>query len=120
MAPGVYYLAPHLLELRPIRLGDPQDAARFISLGQDLGGDAGAVVFHTADLGVAVRETGDRAYRHLHLDAGIFGQRMNLAALGEGLGASGIGGFFDDHTADLLGIPREQAVLYITVLGLPA
>jgi SagB-type dehydrogenase family enzyme len=119
IAPGVYYLAPHQLELRAVRMGDPRDAARFITLGQELGGDAAAVVFHTADLAGCVRDLGERAYRYLHLDAGLIGQRMNLAAVAEGLGASGIGGFFDDHTADLLGIPREQAVVYITVLGSP-
>lgn len=118
--PGVYYLAPHQLELRSVRLGDPRESARFIALGQDLGGDAAAVVFHTADLAGCVRDLGDRAYRYLHLDAGQIGQRLNLAAVGEGAGASGIGGFFDDHTADLLGIPRDQAVVYITVLGAPA
>jgi SagB-type dehydrogenase family enzyme len=120
IASGVYYLAPHQLELRAVRLGDPRESARFIALGQDLGGDAAAVIFHTADLAGCVRDLGERAYRYLHLDAGVIGQRMNLAAVGEGIGASGIGGFFDDHTADLLGIPREQAVVYITVLGTPA
>ena len=120
LAPGVYYLAPHQLELRLVRAGDPHEAARFVALGQDLAGDAGAVVFHTADLAAAVQAMGDRAYRYLHLDAGIIGQRMNLAAVAEDLGASGIGGFFDDQTADLLGIPREQAIVYITVLGTPA
>lgn len=118
--PGVYYLAPHQLEMRAVRPGDPRESARFIALGQDLGGDAAAVVFHTADLAACVRDLGERAYRYLHLDAGIIGQRMNLAAVAEGIGASGIGGFFDDHTADLLGIPREQAVAYITVLGAPS
>jgi len=118
IAPGVYYLAPHQLELRPVRLGDPREASRYLALGQDLAGEAGAVVFHAADLAGCVRDLGERAYRYLHLDAGMVGQRMNLAAVAEGLGASGIGGFFDDQTADLLGIPREQAVVYITVLGL--
>jgi len=120
IAPGVYYLAPHQLELRLVRAGDPREASRFIALGQDLGGDAAAVVFHAADLAACVRDLGDRAYRYLHLDAGLVGQRLNLAAVAEGLGASGIGGFFDDHTADMLGIPRQQAVVYITVLGVPA
>ncbi len=120
IAPGVYYLAPHQLELRPVRTGDPREAVRFIALGQDLGGDAAAVLFHTADLPAGVRATGERCYRHLHLDAGMLGQRINLAAVSEGLGASGIGGFFDDHAADLLGIPHEQAIVYITTLGVPA
>ncbi len=120
IAPGVYYLAPHQLELRPVRMGDPRDSSRYIALGQDLAGDAAAVVFHAADLTACVRDLGERAYRYLHLDAGMVGQRMNLAAVAEGLGASGIAGFFDDLTADMLGIPREQAVVYITVLGTPA
>jgi SagB-type dehydrogenase family enzyme len=117
---GVWYLAPHALELRLVRPGAARDALRFLCLGQDLGGDAAAVVFHTADLAQAVRHLGDRAYRYLHLDAGLLGERLDLAALAEGLGASGIGGFFDDHVTDLLGIPREQAVVYITCLGVPA
>jgi nitroreductase len=50
----------------------------------------------------------------------MIGERLDLAALAEGLGASGIGGFFDDHVTDLLGIPREQAVVYITTIGVPA
>lgn len=120
VAPGVYYLAPHQLELRLVRTGDPRDAVRFLALGQDLAGDAAAVVFHTADLAACVRDLGDRAYRYLHLDAGLVGQRLNLAAVAEGLGVTGIGGFFDDHTADMLGIPRAQAVVYITSLGVPA
>ncbi len=118
--PGVYYLAPHGLEMRLVRPGCAPEAVQYLCLGQELGGDATAVVFHTADLADAVRAFGDRAYRYLHLDAGLLGERLDLAALSEGCGASGIGGFFDDQVTDLLGIPREQAVVYITTLGLPA
>lgn len=46
-------------------------------LGQELGRDAGAVMFHTADLKKAVKKAGDRVYRYLHMDAGHLGQRMN-------------------------------------------
>ncbi len=77
------------------------------------------VVFHTADLPDAVSCFGDRAYRHLHLDAGLIGERLDLASLAVGLGASGIGGFFDDQVTGLLGIPSEQAVVYITTIGVP-
>ena len=120
IADGLYYLAPQGLELRLVRSGVSRDSLRFLCLGQDLGGDAAVVVFHAADLAAAVHRHGDRAYRYLHLDAGILGQRLNLAALAEGLGASGIGGFFDDHITTLLGIPSEQAVIYVTTLGVPA
>ncbi|MEM6436873.1 MAG: nitroreductase family protein, partial [Cyanobacteria bacterium P01_D01_bin.115] len=68
----------------------------------------------------AIAHYGDRAYRYLHLDAGHLGQRINLAAIRLGLGVSGIGGFFDDQVNDVLGIPEDEAVLYITTLGRPA
>lgn len=119
LAPGVYWLSPSQLALHPVRRLEPREALRFLCLGQELAGDAAATVFHTADLAAAVRRHGERAYRYLHLDAGLLGQRLNLAAVAEDLGASGIGGFFDDHAASLLGIPREQAIVYITVLGVP-
>lgn len=120
IADGVHYFAPHSRRLRPVRLGDARQAAGIVCLGQELGRDAAAVVFHTMDLAQAVRRHGDRAYRIAHLDAGLIGERLDLGALAEGLGASGIGGFFDDTAAELLGIPAEQAIVYITVLGIPA
>jgi nitroreductase len=53
------------------------------------------------------------------MDAGHLGQRLNLAAIYLELGVSGIGGFFDDQVNEVLGIPADEAVLYITTLGRP-
>jgi hypothetical protein len=36
-----------------------------------------------------------------------------------GVGVSGIAGFFDDQVNEVLGIPPDEAVLYITTLGQP-
>ncbi len=119
LADGLYYLAPHGLELRLVKDGCDRRALQFLGLGQELCHDACVTIYHAADLAAVARRFGDRAYRYLHLDAGIIGQRLNLAALAEGLGASGIGGFFDDQITTLLGIPAEQAVIYVTVIGVP-
>lgn len=116
---GCYYYAPKAQELRQIRFKNFRQELYYLCLGQELGRDAAAVVFHTADLGKAITQTGDRAYRYLHMDAGHLGQRMNLAAIRLGLGVSGIGGFFDNQVNEVLGIPPEEAVLYITTLGRP-
>lgn len=116
---GCYYYAPNAQELRQIRFKNFRQELHFLCLGQALGRDAAAVLFHTADLKAAVAEYGDRVYRYLHLDAGHLGQRLNLAAIHLGLGVSGIGGFFDDQVNEVLGIPADEAVLYITTLGRP-
>lgn len=116
---GCYHYAPHAQELRQIRFKNLRRELHFLCLGQDLGRDAAAVIFHTADLEQAIGTYGDRAYRYLHMDAGHLGQRLNLAAIHMGLGVSGIGGFFDNQVNEVLGIPEDEAVLYITTLGKP-
>ncbi|MEG3437217.1 SagB/ThcOx family dehydrogenase [Pannus brasiliensis CCIBt3594] len=116
---GCYYYAPKARELRQIRFKNFREELHYLCLGQELGRDAAAVIFHTADLEKAVAKYGDRAYRYLHMDAGHLGQRLNLAAIHLGLGVSGIGGFFDDRVNEVLGIPTDEAVIYITTLGRP-
>ncbi|MCT7964290.1 SagB/ThcOx family dehydrogenase [Laspinema sp. D1] len=116
---GCYYYAPKAEELRQVRFKNFRRELHYLCLGQDLGRDASALVFHTADLKKAIAKYGDRVYRYLHLDAGHLGQRLNLGAIYMGLGVSGIGGFFDDRVNEVLGIPADEAVLYITTLGQP-
>ncbi len=116
---GCYYYAPQTQELRQIRFKNFRRELHYLCLGQELGRDAAAVLFHTADLSQAIDRYGDRAYRYLHLDAGHLGQRLNLAAIRLGVGVSGIAGFFDDQVNEVLGIPTDEAVLYITTLGQP-
>ncbi|GAA6618296.1 SagB/ThcOx family dehydrogenase [Scytonema sp. NUACC26] len=116
---GCYYYAPLAQELRQIRFKNFRRELHFLCLGQELGRDAAAMIFHTADLKSAVAQYGDRVYRYLHMDAGHLGQRLNLAAIRLNLGVSGIGGFFDDRVNELLGIPSDEAVLYMTTVGRP-
>ena len=114
---GCYYYAPYAQELRQVRFKNFRSQLHYLCLGQNLGRDAAAVIFQTADLSSAVTAYGDRAYRYLHLDAGHLGQRLNLAAIRLGLGVSGIAGFFDNQVNEVLGIPEAEAVLYLTTIG---
>jgi SagB-type dehydrogenase family enzyme len=118
--PGIYYYRARSHELVLTNPGARDRECHGICLGQELGRDAAAVVFHTVDLPRAVARYGDRAYRYVHLDAGHLGERLNLAAIHLGLGASGIGGFFDDFANQLLGLPLRSAIVYPTCLGRPA
>lgn len=51
---GCYYYAPKSQELRQIRFKNFREELHYLCLGQELGRDAGAVIFHTADLQKAV------------------------------------------------------------------
>lgn len=116
---GCYYYDPAANTLRQVRFKHFRRELHHLCLGQHLGRDASAVIIHTANLKTAIERYCDRAYRYLHMDAGHLGQRLNLAATRLGLGVSGIAGFFDDQVNDVLGIPEDEAVLYVTTVGVP-
>lgn len=117
--PGVHrWSGTDLLE--SVRPGDLREECRAMGLGQRLCSDAAFLVVHTSPLARAVEALGERAYRPLCLDAGNEGQRINLAAQSLGLGASGIGGYFDDLVNEILGVDLSEAVLYLTAVGTPA
>ncbi len=116
---GVFYYAPQSRSLRLLTAGDFRAQSWHFCLGQELARDAAAIVVHIAHLKTALDQYGDRAYRYLHMDAGQIGQRLNLAAIHLGLGASGIGGFYDDEVNALLGLSLDHIVVYVTTLGVP-
>ncbi|MBE9067429.1 SagB/ThcOx family dehydrogenase [Leptolyngbya cf. ectocarpi LEGE 11479] len=116
---GCYYYDPVANTLRQVRFKHFRRELHHLCLQQHLGRDASVAIIHTANLKTAIERHCDRAYRYLHMDAGHLGQRLNLAATRLGLGVSGIAGFFDDQVNDVLGIPEDEAVLYITTVGVP-
>lgn len=116
---GCYYYDPAAHSLRQVRFKHFRRELHHLCLEQHLGRDASAAIIHTANLETAIERHCDRAYRYLHMDAGHLGQRLNVAATHLGLGVSGIAGFFDDQVNDVLGIPEDEAVLYITTIGVP-
>jgi SagB-type dehydrogenase family enzyme len=119
LEPGLYYYVPSGHALRLVRGGDFRPEAHHFCLDQDLGRDASVLVIHTTNLAAAEARYGDRAYRYVHLDAGHVGQRLNLGAVGLGLGASGIGGFYDNDVTRLIGAADQDVVAYITTIGVP-
>jgi len=120
LPPGSYFYESEPARLAELSRGRLDDAMVHLGLGQEIFVHAGAVVVHTVDLTRAVERYGDRVYRLLNLDAGHIGERLNLAALREGLGVSGCGGYYDDEMNRVLAIPESQAVIYLTSLGIGA
>ncbi|HNY30340.1 MAG TPA: SagB/ThcOx family dehydrogenase [Fibrobacteria bacterium] len=116
---GIYHWDGDTHTLACVRVGEYREDSLKMCLGQELGGNASFLVVHTSPLALAVESLGERAYRPLCMDAGHFGERLNLAAQAMGLGASGIGGYFDDMVNETIGQPLTNAVLYVTTVGEP-
>jgi SagB-type dehydrogenase family enzyme len=117
---GVYRYWPECAALEQIKSGDQRVAAAGLSLGQNLAGNACVAFSMIGDLDRAVRAHGDRGYRHVHFEAGAIGQRLYLAAEALGLGATGIGAFFDDEVHRYLNLTAEQGqVVYHFAIGYP-
>lgn len=97
LAPGTYRLG----EALAVALASPDVAPRLqaAGLGQEVLGRAAFVVTF------ALRpETAEpRDFRHALLQAGLAGEAVYLEAGARGLGACGVGAFFDDELAQLFG-----------------
>jgi SagB-type dehydrogenase family enzyme len=120
LQPGVYKYWPEHAGLEQIKSGDQRVAAAGLSLGQDLAGNACVAFSMIGDLGRAAHLHGNRGYRYVHFEAGAIGQRLYLAAEALGLGATGIGAFFDDAVQRYLGLTSGQGqVVYHFAIGYP-
>ena len=117
---GVYRHWPDLAELERVKSGDQRVVAAGLSLGQALAGNACVALSMVGDLERAVRAHGDRGYRYVHFEAGAIGHRLYLAAEALGLGATGIGAFYDDEVHRYLSLePQQGQVVYHFAIGYP-
>jgi SagB-type dehydrogenase family enzyme len=120
LEPGVYKHWPERGELERIASGDQRVAAAGLSLGQDLAGNACVAFSMIGDLDRATRTHGDRGYRYVHFEAGAIGHRLYLAAEALGLGATGIGAFYDEEVYRYLKLsPAQGQVVYHFAIGYP-
>ena len=120
LQPGVYRYWADTAELEQIRRGDQRVRAAGLSLAQDLAGNACVAFSMIGDVERAVQAHGDRGYRYVHFEAGAIGQRLYIAAEALGLGATGIGAFYDDNVHEYLNIkPNGGQVVYHFAVGHP-
>jgi SagB-type dehydrogenase family enzyme len=120
LEPGVYKFGPGSADLEPIKSGDERVAAAGLSLGQELAGHACVAFSMIGDFEGACVAFGDRGYRYVHFEAGAIGHRLYLAAEALGLGATGIGAFYDDEVHQYLNLAPEQGqVVYHFAIGYP-
>ena len=120
LEPGVYRLSLKGAGLERLKSGDQRVVAAGLSLGQDLAGNACVAFSMIGDFERATRAHGDRGYRYVHFEAGAIGHRLYLAAEALGLGATGIGAFYDEEVHRYLNLTPDQGrVVYHFAVGYP-
>lgn len=118
---GVWYYHPPADRWVLLRRDNFRRHAAFICLEQARCGNASALCLMTANLQVLMQGAGPDVYRLAHLEAGIAGQRLALAAAACGLGSCGIGSFYDDEIRIFLGLQQTGwECLYATAIGATA
>jgi len=117
---GLYAVEGAGEALLPLAMGSFRERLFHLSLGQEIAQRCAAIVVYTAPADESITAYGDRAYRYLHVEAGMAGQRLQLAAQAHGIGACGIGGFFDDEAATLVDCNANDFVLYLVTIGRPS
>ena len=116
---GTYVLHDQQYALEQLKAGTFRNAARFLSLGQDLGGDAAVTIYFLVDLDTMLTRFGNRGYRVAQLEAAILAGKMYLTAYALSLGATGLT-FFDNDVVDFFS-PQSagKSVLFLIALGHP-
>jgi SagB-type dehydrogenase family enzyme len=115
LIPGSYRWDQGAFQL--LRAGAERARTRSLCLGQDLGGDAAATVFHCAQLKPILQALGERGYRAAQLEGGVAAERLQLAAFALGVGASGLT-FLDDDVSAFFG--TRAAPMLTVAVGVPA
>ena len=117
--PGFALLDRQGLRLGLRRDGNLRPVMAGICLDQLWMREAFAHVLFLTDFTETQARLGDRGYRLSLQAAGRLGQRVYLAAEALGLGACGIGAFFDLDAREALGLPEGVGLTYAVTVGLP-
>jgi SagB-type dehydrogenase family enzyme len=117
--PGAYFYHRASREFELIRRGDFRAEAGYLCLEQPLGMDCAALVVYMADLERVLGALGNRAYRDVHLEAGLHGGRAYLAAYSLERGATGLTFYDDDTTKFFEPHATGKSPLLMVALGVP-
>lgn len=117
LTPGVYRYDPREHTLAKIKNGDVRRPLSEASLGQTWMSSSAVMVVFTAIYPRTTDRYGERGRRYVHMEAGHAGQNVLLSAVALNLGAVVVAAFDDAGVAGVLGLPEEEAPLYIMPVG---
>jgi nitroreductase len=108
---------PVKLPLYLLERGDFGQMASAVSCGQVIAGDGAFSLAMIAEFRGSLAQFGSRFYRRLFWEAGMIGQILYLEAYASGLGATGLGCYFDDPVHEQFGLMSTewQSLYHFTV-----
>jgi SagB-type dehydrogenase family enzyme len=116
---GAYFYRRKERALELLKPGDFSKKAAYLTLGQDLGGDASVTFFFMADLKEVLEACGNRGYRAVQMEAGIIGGKMYLTAYALRRGATGLTFYDDDVTEFFSPHATGKSCILVVSAGIP-
>ncbi|MYH45673.1 MAG: SagB/ThcOx family dehydrogenase [Gammaproteobacteria bacterium] len=105
---GLYQFDTQSFSMELISHGEVRGKMYELCSYQDWVTRAGGVFVLVSDLDRLSWKYEKRSYRLTHLDAGVLGQSLHLAATSVGLGSSMLFGFFDDEMNQFIGVDGDR------------
>ncbi len=118
--PGTYRYRSSDHDLSLLSSGSIRRTVAEAALGQECLEEAPAIVVITAVPERTTRKYGERGIRYVHMEAGHVAQSIALEAVALELGMVTVGAFQDEEVGRILGLPKEEKVLYLLPVGHPA
>jgi len=119
LPPGAYFYRNEARAVELIKPGDFREEAAYLTLEQDLGGDASVTFFFMADLNRMVESYGNRGYGAAQMEAGIIGGKIYLAAYALKRGATGLTFYDDDVTEFFSPHATGKSCMLVVSVGIP-
>lgn len=114
---GIYLIDPEEGTFGNVRKGFFLEEMAAVCLNQAWLANAAVHFLFLADLKVLENNWGARGYRYGMAQAGRMGERLYLTATAMGLGCCGIGAFYDEDAAEIIGLNAESRLLYLVGIG---
>jgi SagB-type dehydrogenase family enzyme len=116
---GAYFYRSKERALELLKPGELSVKAAYLTLGQDLGGDASVTFFFMSDLRSVLEAYGNRGYRATQMEAGIIGGKMYLASYALKRGATGLTFYDDDVTEFFSPHAAGKSCILVVSVGIP-
>lgn len=117
LKPGVYKYEPAANDIRLVKEGDVRRSLATAALSQSWVEQGAIDIIIAAVYQRTKAKYGERGERYVHIEVGHAAQNICLQAAALGLGLVTVGAFDDARVAEIVGLARDEAPLYIIPVG---